>query len=71
MTFNGENTGVGSWTCMKDRDSTCQHVLLAQSELQDILEVNGNRVEEWHELTAEEGVCLYWLYRKLVLKLGQ
>ncbi len=55
VTFNGDDTGVGFWTCMKDRESTCQHILLAQSELQAILESDGKRVEEWHELNADQG----------------
>lgn len=57
--FNGEDTGVGSWTCAKDRGSTCQHISLAQRELQDILEVDGSHVEEWHELSTGQGEYLH------------
>lgn len=56
--FHGEDTGVGSWTCTKDRESTCQHILQAQRELQDTLEMDGGHIEEWHGLYPAKGKLL-------------
>ncbi len=40
---------------MKDHEPRCQHILLAQAELQDLLEGDGSYVEEWYELDKVEG----------------
>lgn len=63
--FDGDDNGTGSWVCMKDRESTCEHVLLAQGELQDILEAGGHQVEEWQEMGNGQGGCLYLSCREL------
>lgn len=55
--FDGDNSGMGSWICMKDHESACRHVLLAQGELQEILEVDGTHIEEWREPNAGPGRC--------------
>lgn len=53
--FDGDGSGMGSWICMKDHESACRHVLLAQSELQEMLEVTGKPIEEWREPSAGPG----------------
>lgn len=55
--FDGDNSGMGSWICMKDHESACRHVLLAQNELQEMLEVGGSHIEEWREPNAGLGRC--------------
>lgn len=51
--FDGNDTGMGSWMCMKDHESTCPHILLAQCELQDMLKVDGSHIDEWYELDGQ------------------
>lgn len=55
--FDGDNSGMGSWMCMKDHESACRHVLLAQNELQEILKNGGNQIEKWRVPSTMYGIC--------------
>ncbi len=64
--FEGDDTGVGSWTCMKDHESMCRHISRAQSELRDVLEAGGSHIEEWQELETDRGEYPFQLHRILI-----
>lgn len=59
--FEGHDTGMGSWICMKDTESTCQHILLAQDEMRDILGVDGSHIEEWQRMDDGQGTHVFRL----------
>lgn len=57
VVFDGNNSGMGSWICLKDHESTCSHVLLAQDKLQDVLNANGHHIEGWEDTNPNQGKC--------------
>lgn len=51
--YEGEDSGVGTWSCSKDRMNACCHITSAREQLSTLLKIEMN-------ISAEEGDIGAW-----------
>lgn len=49
--YEGEDTGVGTWSCSKDKTSACNHIAAAREQLGALLKIEMNALAEEGEMS--------------------